>query len=291
MPLAPAAGSVLATTQIEVRDLAVGDERLRAVDDVVRRRRAPRACGCPAGPSPARRLGHRDRADRARRSRAAAASAASAPRCRTRIDVVRADVVHVLAEARRRRRSASSSNTTQSCANVPPLPPYSSGTSQSSRPIAPTSRHDAASTRCACLPRRLARREHVGDEAADGAAKRFELVVEPGRAIGGHRSLAQRDQRVAGELDLAGLVRRRRPSPGPAARRRARAFRRRGRCRRCARRRGSSPRSARRTRAGRAAAPSSSAAARATPSTACRGRRRRACPAARAKSMSMWIGL
>jgi hypothetical protein len=37
----------------------------------------------------------------------------------------------------------------QSCAKVPPLPPYSSGTAQSSSPMSPISRHDAESTRCA----------------------------------------------------------------------------------------------------------------------------------------------
>ena len=33
------------------------------------------------------------------------------------------------------------------------------------------------------LPRRLARREHVADEAAHRAAKRLEIVVEPGRPV------------------------------------------------------------------------------------------------------------
>jgi hypothetical protein len=167
----------------QVPDLAVGDERLRAVDDVMfAAAHGSRADALQIGSG--RGFGHRDRADQlaARHSRQPALLLVLGA---IPLDVVRADVVHRFAEAHHAGVGHLLEHDAVVCERAAAAAVLLGRAAQQESHgahLAPRRGVDLVRL----LPRGLARRQHVGEKAAHGAAEGLQLVVEPRGAVIGH---------------------------------------------------------------------------------------------------------
>src|SRR5437899_2101271 len=184
MPFAAALAIGLGDDHQQIRDLPVGDERLRPAQHVVvARAESARANRLQVGAGGG--FGHCNRADEL------ATCEPRQPASLLRLgsvdlDIVRTDVVHAFAEARHtcvgellehdavvREGAAAAAVFLGNRAEQQPHVAH----------LAPRCGIDPMR----CLPVRLARRQHVADKAANGVAKRFELVVDPRRTVVAHR--------------------------------------------------------------------------------------------------------
>ena len=159
MPAVALGGSVLHRGDHEVGVDAVGDERLRAVDDVVVAVARARWSPSPARSEPMPGLGHRDRRDQLARRRCPGSQRSRCSVGAVAQEVRQADVVVQRdARARRRRRRPrwhSSPITRLNRKSSTPPPPYSSGTAIARKPPRPAAAKSSRGTMPVALPLRV----------------------------------------------------------------------------------------------------------------------------------------